>query len=154
MERDIEMSKEVEVGGMRYLISHPNPEIAWEVGVELTKYIAEPMASMSLSGGNEEAAGQALPMAVRALLNKIDAKQSLELIKKILSWVEIQGPVDGPNKKQLITKEVFKIHFIGRSGDPLRLASEVVGFTHSDFFDAIADGVAGIMKKAGEKIPA
>lgn len=154
MERNIEMSKEVEVGGVRYLITHPNPEVAWEVGVELTKYIAEPMASMSLSGASEEAAGQALPMAVRALLNKIDAKQSLALVKRILSWVEIQGAVDGPNKKQLISNEVFKIHFHGRSGDPLRLASEVVGFTHADFFDAIADGVAGIMKKAEEKISA
>lgn len=154
MERDIEMSKLVEIGGFRYLITHPNPEVAWEIGIELTRLVGEPLSAMAQSAGDEKKAAEALPNAVRALLNKVDPKQSLALIKRVLSWVELQGEVGADNKKMLLNDTGFKIHFHGRSGGPIRVASEALAFTHADFFDAIADGIASVMKKAGDKMSA
>ena len=143
-------SKEVEVKGFRYLINHQNPEAAWDIGIELTKLIGEPMSSMA-TAGNDSNAGAALSMAVKVLLSKVDSKSSWSLMKRILSSVECQGPSHGQNKKILMTDIGIKSHFHGRTGAMLTLAGEVVSFTHEDFFDAIADGIATMMKKTSEK---
>jgi hypothetical protein len=154
MEHHIETSKEIEVGGYRYLVSHPQVETAWEIGVELVKMLGGSAASMADVGDKGEKVGEALARAVTLFLQKVDAKTSMLLMKKILANVEVQGEVGGNNKKFMLNEAGLKTHFHGRIGSMMRLTSECIAFTHADFFDAIADGVAAMMKKASDKIAA
>lgn len=149
MENETIQSKEIESKGFRYLISHNDPEKAWDIGIELGKMIGEPMSTMATAG--EGGAADAFPLAVRSFLSKVDSKTSFGLIKRILSTVECQGPVDGPNKKIMLNDAGIKLHFQGRTGAMLTLTGEVIAFTHEDFFDAIADGIAAMMKKVSDK---
>lgn len=151
MEHEIQNSKEVTIGKQRYLITHPQVETAWEIGIELTKLIGEPISTMAV-GGVSDGAGQALAQAVRSFLGKLDAKTSFLLIKKILASVEYQGQEGEPNRKTLLNDAAIKVQFQGNTGNMFRLAGEVVSFTHEDFFEAITNGVATMMDKATEKV--
>jgi hypothetical protein len=137
------LSKDVEVSGYRYKITHPMVETAWEIGVELTQLVAEPAAMMA-SGGKDKSS-ESLGVAVRSLLGKIEPKKSMALVKKILSSVEVQGLVDGENKKFRLDEAGLKTHFYGRTGAMITLAGETIAFTHEDFFQAIMDGIAKMM---------
>lgn len=147
-------NKEIAVAGYRYLVSHAQVEIAWEIGVELLKMIGGSAASMAPAGfsGSDDKMASALTGAVNQFLGKLDARSSMALMRKILATVEVQGEVDGQNRKFLLNEVGIKSHFHGRIGAMMRVSGEAVAFTHPDFFDAIADGVAAIMTKASEKM--
>lgn len=155
MEREGELyHTEVVVDGWKILITHPGPDVAWEIGVELTKLIAEPGAGLATVGGDESKAAAALPLAVKALMSRIDAKTSLILVKKILRCCEIQGHEDGTNKKVFLDDVGFKTFFQGKMGTMLKLLGVTVEFTHADFFGAMKDGIRTMMTKALEEIAA
>lgn len=141
--------KTIEVDGESYLVNHPQVEEAFEIGMELLKLIGGSAASMASAVGDEDKVGEALGIAVSSLLNKIQPKESMRLVKRILASVEAQSP-----KKMLLNDSGIKIQFHGRTGSMLRLVGEVLEFTHKDFFEAIGDGVAGMMKKVAEKAAA
>lgn len=132
---------------LSYVVSHPDPETAWEIGIELGKLIAEPMAAMAQSGGEKGKALEVLPLAVRGLMNGVDSKSSLALIKKILSTVEVQSCEKADVRKLLLDSNGFKLHFRGRTGTMVKLLGEVIAFTHADFFSAIKDGIAKMTAK-------
>jgi len=144
---EIEMSKEVEVDGVRYLITHPNPEAGIRLGVELLKLIGESAAS--LAQVDPDKASEALASAVKLLLQNLEPDKFVDITKRVLSTVEIQS-----DKKMLINSTVYSAHFRGRLGSLMTLTAEALAFTHESFFNAIVDGVAVMMKKAGEKITA
>jgi hypothetical protein len=148
----MENNKEVIVDGCRYLISHHPVETAWDIGVELVKMTGASAASMAQVGDDGDKIASALTQAVTMLLQKLDSKSSMALMKKILSTVEFQGEEGGAGKKFLLNETSIKAHFLGRIGSMMRLTGEVIAFTHADFFDAIADGVATMMKKASDKM--
>lgn len=147
MEREPVYVKEVTIGNNRYKVNHPQVEEAWEIGIELLKMIGGSAASLASAAGDEDKAAVALGHAVTTLLNKVSPKESMALMKRILINVEYQG-----EKKLLLDSIGIKTHFHARTGEMLKLVGEVLAFTHADFFEAIADGVATLMKKAGEKM--
>jgi hypothetical protein len=148
----MENNKTVTVDGFIYMISHPQVEVGWEIGVELIKMIGGPAAAMSMAGGDQESAARALSGAVTALLSKVSPRDSFILMKKLLATVECQGPEDGAPKKFMLDDVGIKTHFRGKLGSMLKLTGEAIAFTHDDFFDAIVDGVATLMKKASAKM--
>jgi hypothetical protein len=139
-------SKEVVVDGFKYLIKHQSPDIAWDIGVELSKLIGEPGAVMATSKEGE--ATTTLAIAVRSFLSKVNSKDSWSLVKRLLSSVECQGPEEGDIKKILLNDVGIKLHFHGKSGSIIKLVSKVVEFTHTDFFVAIGDVIAEMMSKS------
>jgi hypothetical protein len=145
MAREIETSKKVEVDGFVYLINHPQVEEAWDIGIELSKIVAAPAASMATAGKDEETAGKALSNAVQGLMQKLDGKSSMALIRRILKSVEVQGEVDGPSKKMLLDQAGINTHFHARPGSMMRLVGEVVVFTHRGFFEAIKETLQSLM---------
>lgn len=151
MERAPVYFKEIELNGVKYIVNHPQVEEAWEIGIELTKMVGGPVASMASASGNQDRAADALGSAVAGLLQKIDAKSSMVLMKKILRYVEAQTDFDGNPKKIQLDDAGIKKHFHARIGSMMKLVGEVLAFTHTDFFDAIADGVANLMKMIDEK---
>ena len=149
-----EMHKEVTVDGFRYLVSHAQVELAWEIGVDLMKMIGGSAASMAGASGSDASLSSALTAATTLFLSKLDPKESMKLMKRILSTIEVQGTTDGENKKILLNEVGIKTHFHGRIGSMMRVVGEAVAFTHEDFFDAIGDGIATMMQKATEKATA
>jgi hypothetical protein len=152
MEREPIYSKEVEVSGFRYLINHAQVEEAFEIGVELLKLIGGSAAAMAGAGGSEAAAGNALSGAVSSLLQKIHPRESMVLIKRVMRHVEVQGPVSGSSQKMMLDEMGLRKHFHARTGAMLRVLGTVLEFTHQDFFEAIGDGVATLMKKVEDKV--
>lgn len=146
-----ETSKSVEVEGFIYQIHHAQIEEAWEIGMELLKMVGGSAAQMASAAGSVENVGNALSQAVNQFLGKVDGKSSMALVKRILRHVEVQGEVGGESKKILLDDAGLKKHFYGRIGAMMKLASEAVAFTHEDFFEAISDGVASLMKKVADK---
>lgn len=146
-----EMSKEVEIEGFRYQIHHADPEEAWDIGVELLKLIGGSAAQMASAAGSVERVGDALSSAVNQLLGRVDGKASMALMKRIMRHVEVQGKVGGDNKRLLLDSTGIKTHFHGRVGAMMKLCSEAIAFTHEDFFEAISDGVASLMRKVADK---
>ncbi len=140
-----EMSKQVEVDGFRYLITHPDPDTAWKMGIDLTKMVAEPFAAMALVSEDKSKLGESLSKALKLLLGNIEPQQSLSLIRKLLAYVECQGAVDGENKKIMMTDPGYKSHFQGRHGSMMKLAVEVLIFQQKDFFAAISGAIAEMM---------
>lgn len=147
---ETEMNKIVTVGGKKYLISHANPEAAWGIGIELAKMIGEPGALMASAGQGGDI-GSALAGAVKAFLAKVDPKTSYGLAKRILSSVECHGDDAGPTKKTLLDDAGIMLIFKGKMGDMIRLVGEVITFTQADFFEAIMDGIATMMKEAKDR---
>jgi hypothetical protein len=143
------MYKEVEVDGWVYLISHPNPEVAWEIGIELSKIIGESLVGVAqvAADGNPEKAAEAIPMAIKGLLSKVDPKNSMQLIKKILHSVEVQGEVSGERKKFHLNDNAFRLHFQGRIGSMMKIVAETLKFTHEDFFVTIKDGIVKLVQE-------
>jgi hypothetical protein len=148
----MEFKKEAVVDGHKYLIQHPQVEVAWDVGVELMKLVGPSLAAMSAV--SETSVSQAITHATKMLMEKLSPKESMALIKKLLSNVEAQGEEGGDTKKVLLNEVGIRSHFHGRPGAMIRLVGEVIEFTHADFFDAISDGVAKVMAKASSKIAA
>lgn len=156
------MNSKVVVDGYEYLLSHPNPEVAWETGIELTKLIAEPVAAMALAAGDEKGAKKdaskeekaefdrklmdGMLKALRGLLTNLEPAKSFAMVKKILSTVEVQGEVGKDSKRMLLSDDkMINLHFKGRTGSMLKLVVETVRFTHEDFFAAIKNGIAETM---------
>lgn len=154
MERESHLSKEITVDGFVYLVQHPQVEEAWEIGIELLKLIGGSAAAMASGADSKEKAGEALSQAVNGLLMKLSPQQTMGLMKKLLRYVELQRAEGGENKKLLLDNAGIQKHFHGRVGSMMRLVGEVLAFTHADFFEAVSDGVASIMKKAAEKVAA
>lgn len=149
MEREPVYSKEVTVKGVRYLVNHPQVEEAFEIGIELLQIIGGSATAMAAASGDEDKAAEALGFAVNNILTKLTPKASMNLIKRVLKTVEVQEP-----KKMMLDEVGIRSHFHGKTGTMITVVGEVLTFTHADFFDAIADGVAAIMKKAAEKMEA
>lgn len=147
MEREPVYSKEVTVKGVRYLVNHPQVEEAFEIGIELLQLVGGSAAAMAAASGDEKKAAEALGFAVNSILTKLKPREAMALVKRILRHVEVQEP-----KKMILDDVGLRSHFQGRTGAMLTVVGEVLGFTHADFFEAIADGVAAIMKKAAEKM--
>lgn len=152
MEHEVSQNKTVEVDGFTYLIGHPQVEEAWDIGIELLKMIGGSAASMVGGAKDESSAASALSVAVNGLLSKVDGRTSMALIKRMFRYVEVQGVAGGDTRKFMLDDIGIKTHFRGRTGSVLRLAGEVVGFTHADFFDAIGEGVAELMKMVTAKM--
>lgn len=159
MERDVEYSKEIQVDGFRYKITHPQVETAWAIGIDLLKLIGGSAAALATSGAkgadgkvNENLAVNALTSAVNQFLMKLDPSVSFGLCKRILASVEVQGRVDGDNKKVLLDQHGIKIHFHGHLGSMMKVTGHALEFTHADFLEAIVDGIAEMMKKVGAKV--
>jgi len=151
MERSIEMSKEVVVDGVRYLITHPSPDVGIKLGIELLNLMAAPAVGMGAIGNaeSEDEKIKAAMASVRELMTKLTPDKFLDLSRRILSTVEIQEP-----KKQLLAEDhVFKLHFRGRLGSIVNLVLKTLEFTHEDFLKAIMAGIA-TMKTKGESQPA
>lgn len=145
-------NKIIEVDGYRYLVNHAPVEEAFEIGVELMKMIGGSVASMAAAAGmDNNGVAQALTGAVTLMLNRITPKESMSLIKRTLKYVEVQGQIGGDNKKLLLDEAGMRKHFHARLGALMNVTGEVLAFTHADFFEAISNGVATIMKKAHEK---
>lgn len=150
-ERDVEYSKVIEIDGDKYLVNHPQVEEAWEIGVDLLKLVGGSAAAMAGGAKDEASAGAALSVAVNGLLKNIDGKSSMVMMKRLFRHVEVQ-PGGRHQKKMLLDDAGIKTHFHGRPGQMLRLAGEVIGFTHKDFFSAIGEGVAELMTIVAEKM--
>lgn len=142
----VEMTKVVDVDGSVYAITHQNPTKAFDLGIQLTKVLGEPVAAMAMAADDPEAAAQAVPFAIRSLLSNIKPGESIGLIKAVLSSVERQG--DG---KALLTGSVFDSHFQGRLGHMMKVFQAAVEFQFEDFFNAIGDAIASAMEKALSK---
>lgn len=150
MERaSVDTSREIEVDGHRYKVFHPQVEVAWEIGIELTKLIGESVASMARAAGDKNSIGEALTSAVHVLLGKVDPKTSMHLVRKILKNVEVQGQVGGDNKKLLLDEAGIRMHFHGRTGSMMNVMGSALAFTHADFFLAMQEGIAKMMEKMG-----
>lgn len=137
------MSKTVEIGDHSYKITHPDPEIAWEIGIEFLQIAGESLAIMGQAAGSAEKAADALPQAIKLLLQKISPKRSREIAAELFRYVEVQGP-----GKHILDKNALKLHFQGRAGDMMRLFGNCIEFQFEDFFKAIMDGIAGMKDKA------
>jgi hypothetical protein len=148
-----ETHTDIVVDGFKYRAGHPNVEEAWEIGMELTKLIGPSAAMMSSVDRNtsQAAVSAVLSEAVMKMLKQIDARTSMVLMKKILRNVECLGEESGQMKRTALDNEGIKMHFHGHVGRMMKLVGHVLVFTHSDFFEAIWDGVANTMKTAGEK---
>lgn len=143
------MNKEVEVDGYRYMVSHPDPETAFNMGVRFAKIIGEPVAAMAVTGEGPDP-GETFAKSVNALLEKIDPTEMFTIITRVFRFIEVLGKVGGENKKLLLDPSGIKIHFRGRHGAMLTLAAEAIKFQQKDFFSAIRDGIAKTMKTAKE----
>lgn len=148
-----EMNKMVEVDGYRYLVQHPQVEEAFDIGIGLMKMIGGSAATMA-TAHDEQSAAAALNVAVNGLLKNIDPGQSMGMIKRLFKYVECQGKSGGDTKKFLLDDAGVKTHFRGRTGAMIRLMGEVVAFTHTDFFEAVGDGVTNLMEMAQKKMEA
>jgi hypothetical protein len=158
------MFTKVRVDGYEYMVSHPDPEVAWATGVQLTKLAAEPLIAVGVAAAgdgkkkladmsdeeraaHEEKLMKGVMGGVRALLANLEPEKSFSLIRTILSTVEVQGEIGKEPKKMVLNDDGhIKMHFKGRMGSMLKLAVEVVKFTHEDFFSAIRNGVAETME--------
>jgi hypothetical protein len=143
--RDVETSKKIELDGYVYLINHPQVEEAWDIGVELSKLIAVPAANMAMVK-DDASLGNALSAAVNGLMQKIDGKSSMLLIRRILNNVECQGEAGGNPKKTLLDKAGINTHFHARPGAMMRLVGEVIVFTHKDFFESVKGMLSKLME--------
>jgi len=74
----------------------------------------------------------------------------MDIMKRLFKSVELQ-PGEGHGKMLLDSAGINK-HFAGRPGSMMRLFAKVVEFTHADFFSAIVDGIAEMMKNVSEKL--
>lgn len=138
----VEMQKTIEVDGESYTVLHPSPTACWEIGVQLMQIVGEPFASMAQVGDDQNAAGRILPMAIKSLMSNVKPKETLEIIKRVLSTVQID------EQKVLIDSKVFELHFRGRVGHMLKVVSASVEYQYGDFFGAIGDALAAVFKKA------
>lgn len=143
----MEDHKEVTVAGWRYVVTHPDPETAGKMGIEISKLVGDSVAIISMAAAAGADVQSVMPKAIEALLTKIEPDHMMRMCKKVLSYVEIQGPEDGENRKRMITEQVFKDHFRGKVGAMITLTAEALSFQLHDFFPAIMDRIATAMKK-------
>lgn len=149
-----EMHTIVTVDEVEYLVSHPDPEAAWNTGIKLTQMIAEPILGVGLGAGkkssdkeeDEKKLLDAMMVGVRKLLANVEPGESYKMVKTILSTVEVQGR-HGEERKKLVlnTDANLKFHFRGHMGSMIKLVVEVVKFTHSDFFSVVRNGITETM---------
>lgn len=138
--------KEINVGGFKYIATHPDPETAFRMGTELSRLIGEPVAAMVDGAGGGDRVSQALQNAAKIFLQKIDPGLMLAILKKTLSYVELQKN-ENNNTKTLLNDAAIKIHFQGRHGDMFQVFVEAMVFQQADFFLAMKRTLTQMMTK-------
>jgi hypothetical protein len=142
---EVEMQKIVEIGGIKYVIQHQDPEKAWDLGIRLMKIVGEPFASMAPAADDEKEVGRILPAAVKALMSNIDSADTLSLIKGVLAGTSTL------KDKENLQGAHFKLHFRGKLGHLMKVFTAATEFQFEDFFSAIGDGIADVLSKASLK---
>lgn len=139
----------VVIDDWEYLITHPNPEVAWKTGVELTKILGDSMVKMSLKLANDkDSLAEALPEMLKEMFQRIDPEQSLRLAKTVLSTVEVQGNEKlHEHRKFMLDGNAVKTHFHGHIGAMVKLVAKVLVFTHEDFFKGAMEGFGKMMEE-------
>jgi hypothetical protein len=141
-----QMSKEIEVGGHKYIVTHPDPETAFKMGMEFSRLIGEPISALAGAGGGD--IGGAMQTAAKLLLQKLEPDMLFKILKKTLLYVELQKDEDaGDKQKMMMTETSLKLHFQGRHGDMLQLFVEAVAFQQADFFLAVKRTLTEMMMK-------
>lgn len=130
--REIQYQRAITVGQVEYKCMLLPPERAFRWSVRLMKVMGEPMAQMAgkvKSRGTqkpEDAAAEALPLAVRAMCEKLDVEESLEFVQAMIATCVLENKAIN-----------FTAHFQGRMGQMLALVTEVAKFQFADFFEYV-----------------
>jgi hypothetical protein len=127
--------KVVLIDGDEFKINIFAPSRSLKLLARITKLIGEPLMMMAGGKGDRSLAAELLPKAMRALTERMDEQQILNIIQELLASVTYQN-------KQI----TLDIDFHGRLGLLTKVLKEVVEAQYVDFFEA----VAGMM---GEEVP-
>lgn len=128
--------KDIIIDGEEYKLHALSPSQALKIAAKLTKIIGEPLARMSAADGKEDRVSEVLPMAVKALTERLDEDQIVSIIEQLLKCVSHSG-------KPITLND----HFQARLGRLIQLVGEILTYQFSDFFSAIGQAVA----KVGER---
>lgn len=135
--RQIELQKTVIIDDQEYKMIMFMPSRSFKLGARVAKLIGEPAAAMAAAAGDESRITDALPIAIRALLSKLDEDEVWQLITELLTCVSQNG--------QMLN---IDLHFKGKIGSLFELVTQVMEYQFADFFGAIGKAVAGIASKA------
>jgi hypothetical protein len=129
----IEYQKDVEVDGSTYCVHLLSPSKALKLSFKLTKLVGEPMAQMANASQGKDVA-ELLPIAVRALLSRLDENEVLGIIKEMVATCTLENkPIN------------FEDSFQGRLGHLVKLVAKVMEVQFSDFFAGLAETLGQTM---------
>lgn len=136
------------IDGQTYIIQAMRPSRVFVLGLELTKLIGEPFAAASMAGMDEDddKAGEAASMAIRALMKNVDPDRFLEITQELMGAIEHR---DGKTA-EMITPEYFEQHFHAKSGRMLKLLGKALRFQFKDFFEELLAAVGSVMEQAAD----
>ena len=141
--------KKFTVGGYDYVVTHPDPETAYAMGIELTQMIGESIATMTSGAGEKDQASKALQEAAKIFLMKAQPAVMLSLLRRVLKYVELQkNELNGT--RTLLIDSALKLHFQGRHGDMLEVFVQSLVFQQADFFLGMKRTLMDMMKKMRE----
>jgi hypothetical protein len=119
---------EKEIEGVRYTISQFPARKAAKILTRLLKLVGEPLANFG--GGLSTSIDKVLPLAVRALTEKLDEAEIDQLLTDLLSCVQID---EGNGFRSLIIDTDFQ----GKLGAMFKVVAASIEVNYSDFFGAI-----------------
>lgn len=125
-EQAIEYQKDVEVDSEIYRVHLLSPTKALQLSVKLTKLVGEPLANMA--GASEGNMQQLLPLAVRALVARLDEGEVVALVRTMVDTCK-------HNNKPIN----FEADFQGRLGHLVKLVAKVMEVQFGDFFTGLAE---------------
>lgn len=107
---------------------------------KLTRLIGEPLAMFADEEKIDKDLGKVLPLAMRALSEKLDDDVVVSMIKDILAEARVGG-----NQVSVI----FDTHFAGRYGHLFKVVGEMLSFQYGDLKNAL--GALGVLKPKAQK---
>jgi hypothetical protein len=134
--REVELQKLVTVDDQTYKLVLFMPSRAFKLGARVAKFMGEPAVAMAAAAGDENKAIEALPIAIRALLNNLDEDQVWGLIKELMTCVS--------QNNQMVDVD---LQFRGQLGHLIKVVAKVVEYQFQDFFGAIGKAIAEVMGK-------
>lgn len=135
----VEYQKHRTIDGEEYKIHVMTPSTSIKLLTRIFKLLGEPFAEMAVgvkAAKNEDEANEQamklLPVAVRALVSRMDENEVMGVVQQLTSAVTVDN-------KQIS----FERHFQGRLGHLLKLLSACVEVQYGDFLGALAEMMSG-----------
>lgn len=137
--REPEYTKRVEIDGVIYGLQKFTARKSLNILTRLFKLIGEPVSTFA--GAMEKDFSLVLPVAVKALADRLDESETVSLIEELLKGVTIGGGSQQPT---------LDSHFQGQIGHLFKLMAEALKFQYGDFFDVL--GSLSPAKLPGAKV--